>query len=155
MNKLIVFVFLIFFQNLQSQQSNLNWHTDLNKAVNISFSEKKPIMLFFTGSDWCGWCIRLKKEVFNYPEFENWSKENVVLVELDFPRRKSIDQKILNQNRELARIFGVSGYPTVWFVSPQKVDTNKLNFIKLGKLGYLAGGTNKWISTAEKFLNSN
>ena len=155
MNKLIVFVFLIFFQNLQSQQSNLNWYTDLNKAVNISFSEKKPIMLFFTGSDWCGWCIRLKKEVFNYPEFENWSKENVVLVELDFPRRKSIDQKILNQNRELARIFGVSGYPTVWFVNPQKVDTNKLNFIKLGKLGYLAGGTNKWISTAEKFLTSN
>ena len=155
MNKLIVFVFLIFFQNLQSQQSNLNWHTDLNKAVNISFSEKKPIMLFFTGSDWCGWCIRLKKEVFNYPEFESWSKENVVLVELDFPRRKSIDPKILNQNRELARIFGVSGYPTVWFVNPQKLDANKLNFIKLGKLGYLAGGTNKWISTAEKFLTSN
>ena len=155
MNKLIVFVFLIFFQNLQSQQSNLNWHTDLNKAVNISISENKPMMLFFTGSDWCGWCIRLKKEVFNYPEFESWSKENVVLVELDFPRRKSIDPKILNQNRELARIFGVSGYPTVWFVNPQKLDANKLNFIKLGKLGYLAGGTNKWISTAEKFLTSN
>ena len=155
MNKLIVFVFLIFFQNLQSQQSNLNWHTDLNKAVNISFSEKKPIMLFFTGSDWCGWCIRLKKEVFNYPEFESWSKENVVLVELDFPRRKSIDPKILNQNRELARIFGVSGYPTVWFVNPQKLDSNKLNFLKLGKLGYLAGGTSKWISTAENFLISN
>ena len=155
MNKLIVFVFLIFFQNLQSQQSILNWHTDLNKAVNISFSEKKPIMLFFTGSDWCGCCIRLKKEVFNYPEFESWSKENVVLVELDFPRRKSIDPKILNQNRELARIFGVSGYPTVWFVNPQKLDSNKLNFLKLGKLGYLAGGTNKWISSAEKFLTSN
>jgi protein disulfide-isomerase len=112
-------------------------------------------MLFFTGSDWCGWCIRLKKEVFNYPEFEAWTKDNVVLVELDFPRRKTIDPKILNQNRELARIFGVSGYPTVWFVNPQKLDTNKLNFIKLGKLGYLAGGTNKWISTAEIFLNTN
>jgi protein disulfide-isomerase len=133
----------------------LNWHTDLNKAVNISISENKPMMLFFTGSDWCGWCIRLKKEVFNYPEFEEWTKDNVVLVELDFPRRKTIDPKILNQNRELARIFGVSGYPTVWFVNPQKLDTNKLNFIKLGKLGYLAGGTNKWISTAEIFLNTN
>jgi protein disulfide-isomerase len=155
MKKLIVFVFIIFFQNLLSQQSNLNWYTDLNKAVNVSISENKPIMLFFTGSDWCGWCIRLKKEVFNYPEFGNWSKDNVVLVELDFPRRKTIDPKILNQNRELARIFGVSGYPTVWFVNPQKLDTNKLNFIKLGKLGYLAGGTNKWISTAEIFLNTN
>ena len=155
MKKLIVIVFILFVQNFHSQQSILNWHTDLNKAVNISISENKPMMLFFTGSDWCGWCIRLKKEVFNYPEFENWSKDNVVLVELDFPRRKTIDQKILNQNRELARIFGVSGYPTVWFVNPQKLDANKLNFIKLGKLGYLAGGTNKWISTAEKFLTSN
>jgi protein disulfide-isomerase len=112
-------------------------------------------MLFFTGSDWCGWCMRLKKEVFNFPEFETWTKENVVLVELDFPRRKAIDPKILNQNRELARIFGVSGYPTVWFVNPQKLDSNKLNFLKLGKLGYLAGGTSKWISTAENFLISN
>lgn len=155
MKKLIVFVFVLIFQNINSQQSTLNWHTDLNKAVNISLSEKKPIMLFFTGSDWCGWCMRLKKEVFNFPEFETWTKENVVLVELDFPRRKAIDPKILNQNRELARIFGVSGYPTVWFVNPQKLDSNKLNFLKLGKLGYLAGGTSKWISTAENFLISN
>jgi protein disulfide-isomerase len=155
MKKLIVSVFVLLFQNLNSQQSTLNWHTDLNKAVNISIIEKKPIMLFFTGSDWCGWCMRLKKEVFNFPEFETWTKENVVLVELDFPRRKAIDPKILNQNRELARIFGVSGYPTVWFVNPQKLDSNKLNFLKLGKLGYLAGGPNKWISTAENFLISN
>lgn len=155
MKKLIVFAFVLLFQNLNSQQSTLNWHTDLNKAVNISINEKKPIMLFFTGSDWCGWCMRLKKEVFNFPEFETWTKENVVLVELDFPRRKAIDPKILNQNRELARIFGVSGYPTVWFVNPQKLDSNKLNFLKLGKLGYLAGGPNNWISTAEKFLISN
>ena len=152
MKKLIVFAFVLFFQNFNSQQSTLNWYTDLNKAVNISINEKKPIMLFFTGSDWCGWCMRLKKEVFNFPEFETWTKENVVLVELDFPRRKAIDPKILNQNRELARIFGVSGYPTVWFVNPQKLDSNKLNFIKLGKLGYLAGGTNKWISAAEIFF---
>lgn len=155
MKKLIVFAFVLLFQNLNSQQSTLNWHTDLNKAVNISINEKKPIMLFFTGSDWCGWCMRLKKEVFNFPEFETWTKENVVLVELDFPRRKAIDPKILNQNRELARIFGVSGYPTVWFVNPQKLDSNKLNFLKLGKLGYLAGGPSKWIATAENFLIRN
>ena len=156
MKKIIVSAFIILFlQNFHSQQSTLNWHTDLNKAVNISINEKKPIMLFFTGSDWCGWCMRLKKEVFNFPEFETWTKENVVLVELDFPRRKPLDPKILNQNRELARIFGVSGYPTVWFVNPQKLDSNKLNYLKLGKLGYLAGGPSKWISTAENFLISN
>ena len=156
MKKILVSAFiLLFLQNFHSQQSTLIWHTDLNNALNISINEKKPIMLFFTGSDWCGWCMRLKKEVFNFPEFETWTKENVVLVELDFPRRKPLDPKILNQNRELARIFGVSGYPTVWFVNPQKLDSNKLNFLKLGKLGYLAGGPSKWISTAENFLISN
>ena len=155
MKKLIVLIFILFFQNFHSQKANLNWHTDLNKAVNISINENKPIMLFFTGSDWCGWCMRLNKEVFNYPEFKTWANENLVLVKLDFPRRKPIDPKILNQNRELARMFAVAGYPIVWFVNPQKLDSNKLNFVKLGKLGYLAGGTNKWISEAEKFLINN
>ena len=155
MKKLIVLIFILFFQNFHSQKANLNWHTDLNKAVNISINENKPIMLFFTGSDWCGWCMRLNKEVFNYPEFKTWANENLVLVELDFTRRKPIDSKILNQNRELARMFAVAGYPIVWFVNPQKLDSNKLNFVKLGKLGYLAGGTNMWISEAEKFLINN
>ena len=68
---------------------------------------------------------------------------------------KKIDPKILNQNRELARIFGVSGYPTCWLVNPQILENNKVNFLKLCKLGYVAGGTEKWISVAEKFLIQN
>ena len=156
MKKLILLLLIGFNLNLSAQNPEpLKWNNDLTKAIPASISANKPLLLFFTGSDWCGWCMRLKKEVFNFPEFETWTKENVVLVELDFPRRKAIDPKILNQNRELARIFGVSGYPTVWFVNPQKLDSNKLNFLKLGKLGYLAGGTSKWISTAENFLISN
>ena len=71
-------------------------------------------MLFFTGSD-CGWCISAY-EVFNHEKFKVWSDDNIILVELDFPRRKKLEPNILNQNRELARIFGVSGYPTCWLV---------------------------------------
>ena len=112
-------------------------------------------MLFFTGSDWCGWCMRLQREVFNFPKFKSWTDSSVVLVELDFPRRKKIDPNLMNQNRELARIFGVSGYPTVWLVEPQILESSKVNFIKLGKLGYVAGGPEKWISVAEKFLIKN
>jgi protein disulfide-isomerase len=99
--------------------------------------------------------MRLKKEVFNYPEFKEWTDSNVVMVELDFPRRKKLDYNILNQNRELARVFGVSGYPTVWLVKPQILESSKVNFLKLGKLGYVAGGPEKWISVAQKFLNQN
>ena len=142
-------------QTNNAQTVDLNWHTDLSKAVSISINEKKPIMLFFTGSDWCGWCMRLKKEVFNHEKFKIWSDDKIILVELDFPRRKKLEPNILNQNRELARIFGVSGYPTCWLVKPQVLENSKVNFLKLGKLGYVAGGTDKWISVAEKFLIKN
>ena len=99
--------------------------------------------------------MRLKKEVFNHEKFKIWSDDQIILVELDFPRRKKLEPNILNQNRELARIFGVSGYPTCWLVKPQILENSKVNFLKLGKLGYVAGGTDKWISVAEKFLIKN
>ena len=155
MKQFLVFIIIILTQSNNAQTVNLNWHTDLSKAVSISINEKKPIMLFFTGSDWCGWCMRLKKEVFNHEKFKIWSDDQIILVELDFPRRKKLEPNILNQNRELARIFGVSGYPTCWLVKPQILENNKVNFLKLGKLGYVAGGTDKWISVAEKFLIKN
>ena len=155
MKQFLVFIIIVLAQTNNAQTVDLNWHTDLSKAVSISINEKKPIMLFFTGSDWCGWCMRLKKEVFNHEKFKIWSDDQIILVELDFPRRKKLEPNILNQNRELARIFGVSGYPTCWLVKPQILENSKVNFLKLGKLGYVAGGTDKWISVAEKFLIKN
>ena len=155
MKQFLVFIIIALAQTNNAQSVDLNWHTDLSKAVSISINEKKPIMLFFTGSDWCGWCMRLKKEVFNHEKFKIWSDDQIILVELDFPRRKKLEPNILNQNRELARIFGVSGYPTCWLVKPQILENSKVNFLKLGKLGYVAGGTDKWISVAEKFLIKN
>ena len=155
MKQFLVLIIIVLTQTNNAQTVDLNWHTDLSKAVSISINEKKPIMLFFTGSDWCGWCMRLKKEVFNHEKFKIWSDDQIILVELDFPRRKKLEPNILNQNRELARIFGVSGYPTCWLVKPQILENSKVNFLKLGKLGYVAGGTDKWISVAEKFLIKN
>ena len=155
MKQFLLFIIIVLTQTNNAQTVDLNWHTDLSKAVSVSINEKKPIMLFFTGSDWCGWCMRLKKEVFNHEKFKIWSDDKIILVELDFPRRKKLEPNILNQNRELARIFGVSGYPTCWLVKPQILENSKVNFLKLGKLGYVAGGTDKWISVAEKFLVKN
>ena len=64
---------------LQAQE--LKWETDIKKAISVSNKSKKPMLLFFTGSDWCGWCIRLQKEVLKTPEFKTWAAKNVVLVE--------------------------------------------------------------------------
>jgi thioredoxin-related protein len=150
MKKLAITLFLVL-GSLTIQAQELTWHTDMNKALDVSKKSKKPLMLFFTGSDWCGWCIRLQKEVLKTPEFEKWAKDNVVLVELDFPRRTPQQPEIQKQNIELQQTFAVQGYPTVWFVNASKKD-GKVNFEQLGSTGYVAGGPSVWLEGASKFI---
>lgn len=150
MKKIAITLFLIL-GSLTIQAQALTWHTDMNKAMEISKKTKKPLFLFFTGSDWCGWCIRLQKEVFRTPEFEKWAKANVVLVDLDFPRQTAQTPEIKKQNAELQQTFAVQGYPTVWFVNASKKD-GKINMEKLGSTGYVAGGPTAWLGVADKIL---
>src|SRR3954467_7606267 len=86
---------------LQLQAEDLKWLTDLPKAQAKAKAEKKLIMLDFTGSDWCGWCIKLHKEVFSKPEFEEYAKKNLVLVEVDFPRGKEQTEEQKKANQKL------------------------------------------------------
>lgn len=150
MKKIAITLFLIL-GSLTIQAQDLTWQTDLNKAMEISKKSKKPLLLFFTGSDWCGWCIRLQKEVLKTPEFAKWAKDNVVLVELDFPRKTPQSPEIQKQNMELQQVFAVQGYPTVWFTKATKKD-GKLNFEQLGSTGYVAGGPSAWLAGADKIL---
>jgi len=150
MKKIAITLFLVL-GSLTIQAQELTWQTDMNKALEISKKSKKPLFLFFTGSDWCGWCIRLQKEVFKTPEFAKWAKANVVLVELDFPRSTPQQPEIKKQNAELQQTFQVQGYPTVWFVSGSK-KAGKINLEKIGSTGYLAGGPSAWLAAADKIL---
>lgn len=149
---LLFFVLVSFWANAQ-EASTLEWHTDVKKAVQLSEKEKKPLFLFFTGSDWCGWCIRLQKEVFLQPQFVSWAKENVILVELDFPRRKALAPEVQQTNNQLMNMFGVRGYPTVWFVKATEKD-GKINFEKLGSSGYVAGGPTVWLEGANQIIKN-
>lgn len=153
MKKLALTLFLVL-GSLTIQAQELTWQTDMNKALEISKKSKKPLFLFFTGSDWCGWCMRLQNEVFKTPEFAKWAKDNVVLVELDFPRRTPQQPEIQKQNMELQQTFMVQGYPTVWFVNGSKKD-GKINLEKIGSTGYLAGGPSAWIAAADQILGNN
>src|SRR6266481_9627103 len=83
---------------LQAGAAELQWNTDLAKAQAQAKKENKLVMLDFTGSDWCGWCIKLHSEVFSKPEFAEYARKNLVLVEVDFPRKKklSAEQKKAN-----------------------------------------------------------
>jgi protein disulfide-isomerase len=149
--KKIALILFVAVWSLSAQSQELTWHTDVKKATDLSIKNKKPLMLFFTGSDWCGWCKKLKKEVFDTPEFSQWARENVILVELDFPRRTAVTPEIAQQNNELQQMFAVRGYPTVWMVNPSKKD-NQISFDRLGSTGYVAGGPSSWLSTANQIL---
>ena len=87
MKKLILLLFTIVSFTSFSQHTGNDWNTDMNKAIQISQTTGKPLMLFFTGSDWCGWCKKLVREVYKTSEFNKWAKKNVVLVEIDFPKK--------------------------------------------------------------------
>lgn len=155
MKKIFVLAFIILTSMSINAQEELTWHTDMTKATDISLKEKKPMFLFFTGSDWCGWCIRLQKEVFKTPEFISWAKENVVLVELDFPRNNNQSDAVKMQNAQLQQQLQVRGYPTVWFVSSTKTAEAKVNLAALGNVGYVAGGPSKWLETANQIIKKN
>ena len=132
--------------------TTLSWYTDVSLASQAAAAENKPMLLFFTGSDWCGWCHRLQREVFNTPAFTTWASSDVILVELDFPRNKVLPQNIMEQNQMLQQQFGVQGYPTVWFVNVTK-EADKLNLAPLSSSGYLQGGPEVWITNAKAIIN--
>jgi protein disulfide-isomerase len=151
--KKIIIVFLLLTGSFAAEAQELVWETNVSKAMEVSIKTKKPLLLFFTGSDWCGWCIRLQKEVLKTPEFLKWAKENVILVELDFPRRSHQTEEIKKQNNELQQAFGIQGFPTVVIANGVKKD-GKVNFQGLGSTGYVAGGPVAWLAVANGILKN-
>lgn len=143
MRKIILLAILfIGFNSIQAQEAK--WYDNLEEATKISKKTNKPILANFTGSDWCGWCIRLDKQVFSTDEFKKWADENVVLLTVDFPRRKQLPQNIVAQNNALQSAFQVRGYPTIWMFN---VGAEKTDLTPLGKTGYVKGGPDKWIAS--------
>ncbi len=95
------------------------WHDSFEAARQQALVSGKPILADFTGSDWCGWCVKLKKDVFNKAEFEKWARENVVLLELDYPQRSHQASEIKAQNEKLASLYSIDSYPTVLLIDAQ------------------------------------
>lgn len=150
--KKIFLLFALFITMGTVQSQELDWHTNVKEAISLGSKENKPLLLFFTGSDWCGWCIRLQKEVLFTPEFAKWASNNVILVELDYPRRTLQTAEIKKQNSDLQHAFGIQGFPTIHFVNGIEKE-GKVNFEVLGKTGYVAGGPVAWLAVANEILH--
>lgn len=123
-------------------EAPLAWQTDYQAALAKAKGENRHVFLFFTGSDWCSWCMRLKKEILSTPEFAGYSAEKLILVEIDFPRKKKLGAALKKQNANLAEQYDIKGYPTVIILdgSGKKID----------ELGYQEGGPGPFIDRLKK-----
>lgn len=95
------------------------WMTDLPAAQQLAAEQNKAVLVDFTGSDWCGWCVRLRKEVLDTPDFETYAAEHFVLMEVDVPQNPNFDRELRARNEELCNRFAISGFPTLLVLTPQ------------------------------------
>src|SRR5215475_7800483 len=124
---------------------DLTWLTDVPKAVASAKADNRLVMLDFTGSDWCGWCIKLHNEVFSKPEFAEYAKKNLVLVEVDFPQKKKQSEELKKANTALQEKYKIEGYPTIIVLDGEGK--------KVGELGYQPGGPKAFTAELDKLKN--
>lgn len=121
------------------------WVDDFEVAKKEAAAFKQPIFAFFTGSDWCGWCMKLRREALDQKAFEKFAADNLILFEADFPRAKKVSAKVKKQNSELAAQYGVRGYPTVFLLDAEGKE--------LGRTGYQEGGAEAYVKHLKELLD--
>lgn len=137
--KLLLAACAVFsFSNLAHAGAE-GWSDDFEASAKIAAEENKDMLVNFTGSDWCGWCIRLAKEVFSHDEFKTGVKDGYVLVELDYPQDKSIlSEETIKQNQELQGKYSVQGFPTILLLDGEGRP--------FAQTGYQEGGPVKYVA---------
>ena len=125
-----------------------DWSTDLPKALAKAKAENKMVLMDFTGSDWCGWCIKFKKEALDTAEFSYYAVKNLVLVEVDFPNKKPQTEALKKANKELGTRYKVEGYPTFVVLGKDGKELGRQD-------GYEAGGAKAFIAKLDDFKKKN
>jgi len=119
------------------------WETDYASALARAHREHKLVLLDFTGSDWCIWCHRLHDQILAKKSFVDYARDNLVLVELDFPRKTPQSAELKSQNETLSGKFSVGGYPTIIMVDADGRE--------LGRTGYMEGGPKTFVRELRRF----
>ena len=128
----------------QSTVKTKGFIENFEQAKKEAAAFKQPVFAFFTGSDWCGWCIKLHREVIDTQAFKKFADDNLILFEADFPNAKKQSSEIKQQNNELLNRFGVQGFPTVLLLDAE----GKL----LGRTGYQSGGGEAYVKSLKDLL---
>jgi thioredoxin-related protein len=138
-------LFLVAIAVLAGAQAyaDAGWLTNYSKAVEQAKTDDKAILLDFTGSDWCHWCMQMKKETLDTGAFKDYAAKNLVLMEVDFPQNKPQSESVKKQNEELSKKFGADGFPTFVVVS-------KDGKVLWRQVGYLEGGPQAFIGEIKK-----
>ncbi len=102
------------------------------------------MLIDFTGSDWCGWCIKFKKEVLDTDEFKAYAAKNVVLVELDFPKKKEQSDELKKANKALKAEYKVQGFPSLVILDKNGKEIGR-------QVGFAKGGPQAFIAKLEEF----
>ena len=129
---------------LQTQAADLNWGKDLPTALTAAKAEKKMVLLDFTGSDWCGWCIKFDKETLATDKFAEYAKTHLALVVVDFPNKKMQSAELKAANDALKEKYKVSGFPTFVVLNADGKEIGR-------QVGYASGGPEAFIAKLEKF----
>lgn len=121
-----------------------DWLENYAEALAAAKQLKRPVLIDFTGSDWCGWCIKLDREVFSQKAFIKYAKRDLVLLKLDFPQRKKLSEALQKQNMELAKKFGIRGFPTIVIVDAEGKE--------IARTGYQRGGAKNYVDHLKDLL---
>jgi len=145
MKKILAIAVLLFCCSKLVMADDPEWLTDFAQAKRQAAERKLVILADFSGSDWCGWCKKLDREVFSQPEFKEFARENLVLFLADFPRAKEQSPELKSQNRKLQKQYGVQGFPTVFLLKPDGA--------VLARTGYLPGGAKAYVEHLRELLS--
>jgi len=121
------------------------WETDFNKARAQAKESGRYMLVNFTGSDWCHWCVKLEKEVFDKPAFRQYADENLLMVMIDFPKRTHLAENLKAQNDALLHQYGIRSLPTILILSP--------NGDLIAKTGYQRGGPDPYVAHLKSYID--
>jgi len=120
------------------------WRTDYPGALKQAQSENQMVLLDFTGSDWCPWCIKFDQDVLSTGKFAAYAGRKLQLVKVDFPQHTQLPDDLQRANNELARTFKVDGYPTYVLLNSAGKELGR-------QVGYLEGGPDAFIAELDRF----